>query len=394
MTYQSFDFSTISDAQVLALFQQYLKESHSGLDRLLSNGANRDKGTNNKYEWLGSQLSPLTRAVNASSLAGAFNTAATMTFVSTTGLKANMILRFTASTGLDAGNMQVKVNSVDSATTATVVLYGGTTGVALGNTHTAKLLNEAVKENEKLFTGDSERVPAREYNHFQILRTSIELSRTAIASLVYGNVNNVSEQMKNGMYKMRQQMQEGVIRGRRVARDSGENGTFWGLLQYLNLAGTNTVSASSTALDPDVINELTQKIFDDGWSVNTIICSVNQARKISAFNRSGATGVNAYTMINEASKDAWNFALRFISDIPVANGIVSNIMIDDKMPIDQVALVDIDKMALVPYVDGWLHLENGTLPGQDGQTAILRGEYTLGFKDYKYAAGLITDLTT
>jgi hypothetical protein len=75
------------------------------------------------------------------------------------------------------------------------------------------------------------------------------------------------------------------------------------------------------------------------------------------------------------------------------NGIISNIVIDDKMPLDQVALLDVDKIALVPFQNRELKMYDGTQPGQDGQTAILRGEYTLGFKDYKYSAALITDLT-
>lgn len=229
---QSFDLSNITPAQVQQLFSLYLKETGSVIDKLMANGAGYAAGEANKYEWLESQLSPLSWSVNASSLAGAFNTAAAMTFVSTAGLKPNMILYFQDATGLDKGDMQVKVVSVTNATTAQVIVYGGTTGVALDNTCKAKLVNEAVMENEKSFTGDSEWVPSREYNFFQIFRTTVELSDTALKSATYGNVNQLAEQMKGGMYKIRQQMSEGIVRGRRVARTNGENGTFGGIMQY------------------------------------------------------------------------------------------------------------------------------------------------------------------
>lgn len=390
---QSFDLSNITPAQVQQLFSLYLKETGSVIDKLMANGAAYEAGEANKYEWLESQLSPLSWSVNASSLAGAFNTAAAMTFVSTAGLKPNMILYFQDTNGLDKGDMQVKVVSVTNATTAQVIVYGGTTGVALDNTCKAKLVNEAVMENEKTFTGDSEWVPSREYNFFQIFRTTVELSDTALKSATYGNVNQLAEQMKGGMYKIRQQMSEGIVRGRRVARTNGENGTFGGIMQYYAWAGGNILDAASSALDPDKINDLIEMVYQDGGMVNTIICNVNQARKISAFNRSGATGANAYTMIDAATKDVGNYALRFISDIPLVNGIVSNIIIDDKMPKDTIVLCDIDRLALVPFNDRGLKLVDGSANGQDGTTAILRWEYTLAVKDGKFAAWVIKGLT-
>lgn len=388
-----FDFSTIQPAQVLALFQQYLKESNSALDILLTNGQNYQAGNVNKYEWLESQLSPLSWEVNASSLAGAFDTAATMTFDSTTGLKANMVLRFVASTGVDKGDMQVHVNSVDSATTATVVIYGGTTGVALDNTCTAKLINELVPEGEKNIAGDTSWIPTREYNYFQIFRNSAELSNTALNSAVFGNVNQLEQQLKNVFYKVRQSMAEQVIRGRRVARDATVKGSFGGILPYIKGAGGNAVAAGGNALTPTYINNLMELIVADGGMVNTIVCNIKQARKISAFNRNGGTGANVYTMIDNAVKDVGNYALRFISDIPLMDGMISNIMIDEKMPIDEIALVDINGLALVPFEERGLRLVDGTQNGDDAITGILRGEYTLVHKDAKYSAGVITGLS-
>lgn len=389
----SYDLSNLTPDLVLNLFQVYLKENNSVLEKLITNGLSYEPGTNNKYEWLESQFSPLSWSVNASSLAGAFNTAAAMTFVSTAWLKANMILYFQANTGADKGDMQVKVISVTNATTASVVIYGGTTGVALDNTCTARLISEAVKENEKNIEGDTEWQPGREYNHFQIFRKSVEISDTAINTAVYGNVSQLSEQLRGALYKIQQEMSEQTIRGRRVARSSTENGTFGGVLSYVAAAGGNIIDASSTAITPDTTNDLIAKIQEDGGIVNTVVCSINQARKFSAMNRDGSTGANAYTMISDASKDVGSFALRFISDIPLMGGIISNIVIDDKMPKDQIVLCDINKLALVPYANRSLRLVDGTQNGQDGVTAILRGEYTLIFKDSKYSAGLIKGLT-
>lgn len=152
--------------------------------------------------------------------ASAFNSPATMTFVSTAKLDKNDILYFQDPvTGLDKGNMQVIVLNVLTSTTATVQLYGGTTGVALTGNEKVLFNSESVKENEKGIEGQDEWTPIKEYNFFQIFRTSVELSDTAIKSAVHGNVNMISKQLENAFYRIRQQMSSQLIRGRRVARD-------------------------------------------------------------------------------------------------------------------------------------------------------------------------------
>jgi hypothetical protein len=62
--YQSFDLSLISERQVYDLFSTFLKEQSSALEIFLRNGQNYTAGTNNKYEWLESQLTPMSWSVN------------------------------------------------------------------------------------------------------------------------------------------------------------------------------------------------------------------------------------------------------------------------------------------------------------------------------------------
>lgn len=125
---------------------------------------------------------------------------------------------------------------------------------------TAKLMSEAVQENEKNIIGVDERQPTMEHNFFQIFRNAVELSDTALNSAVYGNVNTLAEQLRGAFYKMRQQMSEQALRGRRVARTSGENGTFGGMFQYIDVAGGSVIDAGTTALTSTLINNLVELI--------------------------------------------------------------------------------------------------------------------------------------
>lgn len=117
MSQLSFDLSQITQRQVLDLFSQFLKEQSSALEIFLRNGEKYNAGTNNKYEWMESQLSPMSWQLNGAVTPLVTNT--NFTFISTAGLRPNMILRFvTTATNGDVGNVQVKIVSITSATVA------------------------------------------------------------------------------------------------------------------------------------------------------------------------------------------------------------------------------------------------------------------------------------
>ena len=70
-----------------------------------------------------------------------------------------------------------------------------------------------------------------------------------------------------------------------------------------------------------------------------------------------------------------------------------SILLDDKMPIDQIAIFDMDKQALVPYGEGDLKIVDATIKGQDGESAVVRWEYTFVSQDAKTAWAMITGLS-
>jgi hypothetical protein len=81
------------------------------------------------------------------------------------------------------------------------------------------------------------------------------------------------------------------------------------------------------------------------------MCNYEQARRISGFNTSGNN-----PMIARSETTAGSYVMQFVSDIPVAGGLVSSIIIDEKMPINEIHLIDIAKYSLVPYANSELQL--------------------------------------
>ena len=385
----SFDF-TLQKRQVVEAFELYLKEKSSALSIFMANGRWQVAWTNNKYEWLESQLTPLAWTVNWAITAGTLDitTPATITFDSTAWLSANDVVRFVAdSTWIRVGNLQVRIVAVTNGTQATAVIYGDTTDITIPDNAVAKFITNLVDENRKSFVWQNNWEPNTEYNYFQIFDQTIELSDTALNSLMYGNPSQIVSQMRQAMYKIEQKMAEQMIYGRRVGRSGTAKGSFAGLDFYLNQAGGNIKDASAGALTSAMLNEVILEIRKDGWDVNTIMCNYEQARKISAFNTSGNNPI-----ISRSETTAGSYVMQFVSDIPVAWGLVSSIVIDEKFANNEVALLNLSKISLIPYANRELKLVSATMPWQDWVTQVLRGEYTLKFEDAKVSAGLIKNL--
>lgn len=383
--------------QVLEAFELYLKEQSSGLGIYLANGNRQPAATNTKYEWLESQLTPRSWTVNGQVLAGTFGTtewtAANIVFDSTAGLTAWDIVRFIDGTsGSPVGNIQLQIVTVTNATTATAYIYGGTTDVTVPDNAVAKFITNPVEENRKTFTAGNNWEPVQEYNYTQIFEEVVELSDTAVNSLSYGDVTTITRQLEQGLYKIEQKMSEQAIYGRRVARTGttiGARWTFGGLEFFVDTVDGNVIDAGAAAISPTLINNLGEEIKKDGGTFDAIMCNYNQARAISAFNTSGS---NPITQVDRSDINTGSYVMNFVSDLPIAGGLVSRIIVDEKIPNDRVYLVNTSKIALVPMQNRALSSVDGTVNGQDGQTVILRWEYTLKVEDAKYSHGVLKNL--
>jgi len=392
----------VLERQVNEAFQLLLTENRSILGTLISNGTGFPGGTNQKYEWLESQLAPTTFTVDGLVALAANPATTTVTFDSTVGMSAGMIFTLTDTSGNDVldSNGEVVVLYVDAvltATTADVVIINNIAG-----TPTATLPDDAVArftdaedENKKVFAGENDWQPAFEYNNFQIFSQELELSDTVMKSLMYGDANMSASQLKEAMYKMAQKMQIAASKGERTLRGSTlyglvtSKGTLSGYQRYIDVAGGNVVDGLAAAINPTLINDAAQAILEDGGNFNTIICNYAKAREISAFNTSGA---NPLVQLDRAETTTGSYVVNFQHDMPVDGGLISRIIIDNNISNDKVFLVDINRIALVPFNGRATRLVETTANGQDGRSWDLRGEYTLVVKDGKKSHAVIKNL--
>lgn len=387
-TIETIDFNSDQlKRQVVETFNQYLKEQSSSTGIFLANGANFPDGTAQKYEWLENQLSPELWTIN-----GQVPVWANKTIVvdDSSGIMVGQIIRFKDPTSNSPiGNLQVKVTSITNATTFEASVYGSTTDVIIPDNAIANFVNRPIKENNKNFIAENDHQLDQEYNYFQNFEVSVELSDTALNTASYSNITGLTQQMTQGMYKFNQQISEGVFYGQRVQRTTTENGTFGGIESFIDVVDGNVVDAWGAAITPKLINDLGVEIKKQGGSFNAIMTNFEQARAISAFNTSGN---NPITQTSLDERRAGSVIMEFQSDLPIEGGIISRIIVDEKVPNNKIYLVDTNKIALVPYTNRWIRLVEGTQRGQDGVTALLRAELTLAVQDAKYSHGVLKNL--
>jgi len=342
--------------------------------------------TNNKYEWINESLEQFKGFVLGF---GTDGDGTSLELSSTAGIQAGSILRFTANDGSSKSEL-VLVDSVDSASVITVTRdYGSTTGVTLIISDIYYLVSTPRQENSG--SGDAflqQGVAA--HNFTEIFDEVANLSRSAMASRYYDSAGSLSKQIMAGMIRCARKIESSSIFSVPVARTSTAAGSMGGVLHYISGVDGNIVFAGG-AISQDNINDGIEKIYAKGGLLSqpVILCSPNQARRLSALNTSGT---NPIVQKSNEDRSLGNYVTNFVGDLPIDGSAVNaQIFSSQSMAKDQIAVLDMDLINL--KVMSGLSSKDATANGTDGRSERLLTELTLEVKSGDAAHALITGLT-
>jgi len=341
---------------------------------------------NTKVEWLEDSLSPTQTTIASFDTDG---DGTGVNVVSTAGMRAGALLRFT--TAADVSRTEIcKIDSVDSATDLTLTRdYGASTGVTLVVGDKVHLVSSPLNEKTTA-SAQAGQEPDVAYNYTEIFERTADISGTSQAIKIYGLEDALDYQVQNKMKEIMWEMNSAAIYGRRVVRAAAENGSMGGILQFME---SGNITAVGGAIGESDINDALEDIFEDGGYSNNyvILCSENQARRISAFNTAGSNPM----VIDQRSDDMTygHYISKFVGDLPVQKGFTANIVVDPNFLKDQVAIIDMNSLELRPIVGRNLQDFDATTPGMDGYARRILGEYTLVVKNGTKAHALLTGLT-
>lgn len=262
--------------------------------------------------------------------------------------------------------------------------FGGTTAATIASGTTLTIDSVAREENSQAET-DGIYQPENVENFFQTMDTAIEMSRRALATLQYGNTNDLNFQVQERIRQLAIQMDRALVRGRKAtATISGKERTFTGGIRYfLDQAGAINVDNSAAALTLDAINELNAQIVTRGGMANTIAVGIPLARKLNALVGANYSSQRLADWSND--EGAVN---RLPTDLPLI-GSVNQIVIDTNLSDDELVIFDSGMISVKPMSQnnagepGTWQTKDATTPGQDGQKVRVLGDFAFEVRNSK-----------
>lgn len=337
----------------------------------------------NKYHWYDKQLSVLSTVISA-------NTSGALTVSSSAGFAIGDVVRVEETTGATRGN-PVAISAIPDTTHITVVAISGSLPAAV-DTDVLKFVSRPRAQGET-FTPQATVQPTQRVNYMQLFHTTVGASETELNVSEDGVDDIMLEKEEEGMADIMAQLNNSLIWGVPAEAASSVLGKMGGIRWLISNGFTGGLSESASgALTATHLNALLKKIAEAGaFSDNlAILAAPNQAQKISGFNTSGS---NPVVQVMQGSREAGQYVSQFIGDLPIMNGFKCKVVVDFNLPMDEIAVVDLNKINFVPQTGGEMISKPTSVANVDGIQRTIRTALTLQVKDPLTAHGRITGLT-
>lgn len=360
------------------------RSNRTGILQTVNFGAARTPYDGYKMGWLDMRVDATSSATTAVAAVGA----TTVAVVDGSKFRAGM----TASV---VGSEEVLLITAVSGNNLTVIRGFGDTAAAEIADEAVLVIDSVGREENSLTVNDGIFQPENMENFFQTMDTAVEFSRRALATLQFGNTNDLSFQVSERIRQLTIQMNRALVRGRKAAATvGGKQITYTGGLRYfLDQADAIKVDNSATALTLDAINALNAEIVTRGGNSNTIAVGIKQAR---ALNKLVAANYNS-NRLGDWTADEGS-VLTLPSDLPLV-GNVSRIVVDTNLSDSEVVLYDSSMISVVPMASGnaadggnWRTMD-ATQNGQDGERVRIVGDFAMEVRQSKTHMARLHNIT-
>lgn len=383
MTILSADLASALNDKVINEAFEIARSNRTGILQVVGMGGARQAFEGYKMGWLDMRVDATSSATTAAVLIGA----TTVPVVDGTKFRAGMTISPT-------GSEEVLLVTAVSGNDLTVTRgFGGSTAAALtsGQVLTIDSVGReenSTAENDGIFQPDSVE------NYFQTMDTAVEFSRRALATIQFGNTNDLTFQVAERIRQLAIQMDRALVRGRRAtATIGGKTVTYTGGLRFFMTQSGGINTDASGALTLDKINVINAEIVSRGGTANTIAVGIKQARVLSALVSANYSSQR----LGEFTADEGSL-LTLPSDLPLV-GNVNRIVVDTNLADDELAIFDSSMLSVVPMASGnaetggaWRTVD-ATQNGQDGQRTRIIGDFAMEVRQSKTHMGRLYGLT-
>ena len=370
----SADLAALLNDKVINDAFEIARSSRTGILSTVAMGGARQAYDGYKMGWLDMRVDATSSTATAPALAAA----TTIAVADGAKFRAGM-------TASPAGSDEVVLITAVSGNNLTVVRGFGSTTAADIASGAALTIDSVGREENSTAQNDGIFQPDPLENYFQTMDTAVEFSRRALATLQFGNTNDLTFQLSERIKQLTTQLDRALVRGRKATATVGANTVTYtgGLRYFLDQAGAIKVDNSAAALTLDAINALNAGIVARGGTSNSIAVGIKQARKLHALISANYDSQRLADWTADAGS-----VLRLPSDLPLI-GSVTNIVIDTNLNDSELVIFDAGMISVVPMATGnanaagnWRTVD-ATLPGQDGQRTRIIGDFAMEIRQSK-----------
>lgn len=383
MAINSPDLSALLNDKVINEAFEIARSNRTGILQAVSMGAPRTAFEGYKMGWLDMRVDATSSDTTAEALAAA----TTVSVADGSKFRAGMTVS-------PKGSEEVLLVTAVSSNDLTVTRgFGGTTAATIAS-GTELTIDSVGREENSLAQNDGIFQPDPVENFFQTMDTAVEFSRRALATIQFGNTNDLAFQVSERIRQLTIQMDRALVRGRKAtATIGGETVTYTGGLRYyLDQTGAINTDGSG-ALDLDKINAINAEIVSRGGTANTIAVGIKQARVLSALVAANYSSDRLQNWVADEGS-----LMMLPSDLPLV-GNVNRIVVDTNLADDELVIMDSSMISVVPMAsgnanaDGAWRTVDATQNGQDGQRTRIIGDFAMEIRQSKTHMGRLYGLT-
>lgn len=224
-----------------------------------------------------------------------------------------------------------------------------------------------------------------EYNYTQIIERYAAVSGTQQAVKTHNVSNELDYQVQLRLKEASRELNDWLIYGRRIQGQGNKPSTSGGLLYFAGENGASKQNASGAEINPKMLNDLAESVFQRGGSVNTILTNTAGARQITKF--AGDTIRTERTDTGSGHK-----IQTFVTDL--VGGSVATVVIDPNFPKNKIALFDRGILTLDALQGRSLYDVDASIPGADFVARQIRGEYGITVKNAKEKIAILENIST
>ena len=374
MPITSADLAALLNDKVINDAFEIARSNRTGILSTVAMGGARQAYDGYKMSWLDMRVDATSSTTTAQALAAA----TTIAVADGTKFRAGM-------TASPAGSDEVVLITAVSGNNLPVVRGFGSTTAADIASGAVLTIDSVGREENSTAQNDGIFQPDPLENYFQTMDTAVEFSRRALATLQFGNTNDLTFQVAERIKQLATQLDRALVRGRKATATVGANTVTYtgGLRYFLDQAGAIKVNNSAAALTLDAINALNAEIVARGGTSNTLAVGIKQARKLHALVSANYDSQR----LADWQADAGS-VLTLPSDLPLV-GSVSRIVIDTNLDDGELVIFDSGMISIVPMASGnassagnWRTVD-ATAPGQDGQRTRIIGDFAIEARQSK-----------